>query len=224
VWLQGLLLTGLVFADDDLIAAATSMARGLARQPRAPPSRRGLDRVRDIGWPLQEIEAYLACHDDPAVQRTADGLAHEIVRRFDARAGVVRFGEGERKGGAYEERAWLTGGILLPALRAHVARTANAHAQRVVAALEDRLLALLRRGQDGIPIRYWVDRDGLGSEFRLSGVAEAFLVLEGLAAKDLPRALARSQIAASLAGVPRLDDPDVATQWSLAARCTWVLR
>ncbi len=223
-WLQGLMLTGCVFADDELIGQATSMARGLARHPRAPPQARAQDRARDVGWPLLELEAYLACHDDPPVARSADALAHEVLARFDARSGVVRFGEGERRGGAYEERAWLTGGILVPALRAHAARTGNTHAKQIVAVTQERLLALLRRGQRGIPIRYWVDRDGLGSELRLSGTAEGFLVLEGVDPADLPRVLARGPVAACLEGVPRDDDPDVATQFSIAARCTWVLR
>jgi len=224
VWLQGLLLAGCVFADDDWIRTAGTMARGLARSPRRAPAAGRLDRARDVGWPLLEQEAWLRMGPDPAVGRAAGALARDLMRRFDARAGVVRFGEGERRDGAYEDRAWLTGGILVPALRAYRDRTRDAEAAAIVAALETRLLHLLRRGRSGIPIRYWVDRDGLGSELRLSGTAEAFLMLEGLDARGLEQVLARGQVAACLEGVPRLDDPDVATQFSIAARCRWVLR
>lgn len=223
-WLQGLLLAGCLFAEDDWITAAGSMARGLARRPRTPPQYAAHDRARDLGWPLLEMEAWLRFRPDPAVARAADDVARELIARFDARAGVVRFGEGERRDGAYEDRAWLTGGILVPALRAYAERTRDARARAIVRASEERLLALLRRGQRGIPIRYYVDRDGLGSELRLSGTAEGFLVLEGLDPVGLGRILARSQVAASLEGVPRPDDPDVATQFSIAARCQWVLR
>ncbi|HLU39844.1 MAG TPA: hypothetical protein VK081_10680, partial [Planctomycetota bacterium] len=222
-WLHGVLLTGCVLADDDLLAGAASIARGLARHPRVRPQRRAHDRARDVGWPLHELEVFLRFRAEPAVRRAADALAAELLARFDPRAGVVRFGEGERRGG-YEERALVTGGILIPALRAYAERTGDARARAVVAESEARLLHLLRRGQQGIPIRYFVGRDGLGRELRLSGTAEAFLVLEGLAAADLPRVLARGQVAACLEGVPRADADDVATQFSIAARCTWVLR
>lgn len=224
VWLQGLLLTGCVFADETLLAAAGTMAHALARQPRAPLATERDDRARDVGWPLLELEAWLRWRDDLAVRRAADALAADVLRRYDRRAGVLRFGEGERRDGAYEDRAWLTGGILVPALRAYALRTRDPRARAIVADLEQRLLGLLRRGQSGIPIRYYVDRDGLGSELRLSGVAEAFLMVEGLAPADLKKVLARGQVAASLEGVPRVDDEDVATAFSMAARCTWVLR
>lgn len=224
VWLQGLLLAGCVFAEDDWIAAAGSMARGLARRPRPRPSTPRLDRARDLCWPLLELEAWLRFRRDAAVARAADALANALLARFDAGTGVVRFGEGERRGGGYEERAWLSGGILVPGLRAYADRTGDRRALAVVRAQESRLLHLLRRGRQGLPIRYYVDRDGLGSELRLSGTAEAFLVLEGVEPAALPRLLARSQVAACLEGVPRLDDPDVATQFSIAARCEWLLR
>lgn len=223
-WLQGLLLTGCVFADDLLIDAAGSMAQALARQPRAPPVHERDDRARDLAWPLLELEVWLRFRADVAVRRAADSLAAELLARFDPRAGVLRFGEGERAHGAYEERAWLTGGIVLPALRAHLLRTGDSRVRRVVHDLESRLLTLLRRGQTGLPIRYFVAGDGLGSEFRLTGVPEGFLVVEGLASNDLKTVLARGQVAVSLEGVPDFEDPDVATAFSMAARCSWVLR
>ncbi len=53
---------------------------------------------------------------------------------------------------------------------------------------------------------------------------EAFMVLEGLAEKDLAKCLKRSSVAKSLFGVPLEHDEDLATSFSIAARCGWVLR
>ncbi|MEZ5962848.1 MAG: hypothetical protein R3F56_03275 [Planctomycetota bacterium] len=223
-WAQGLLLAGCVFADDDWIAAAGSMVRALARQPRTRPQSPRDDRARDLGWPLCELEAWLCVRRDPAVARAADALARELMARYDPRSKVIRFGEGERRGGGYEERAWLSAGILVPGLRAYAVRTRDPHALTVVRAHEARLLMLLRRGRRGLPIRYHVDAGGLGRELRLSGTAEAFMLLDGMAPRELRRVLARGQVAACLEGVPRADDPDVATQFSIAARCEWILR
>lgn len=223
-WIEGLLLTGCVFADDELIAGALSIARNLARRPPAPPASLRADRARDFGWPLLALEASLRFAEDGNVQRAADALAAEMIRRHDPAMGVIRFGEGVRRTG-YEERHWLTGGILLPALRAYAARTGDARGKAIIKAGEATLQAACLRGREGIPIRGWIGPHGEeGSELRLRGVAEGFLALEGLADGALPRVLGRRQVREALLGVPRHDDPDLATTWSMVARCRWVLR
>jgi hypothetical protein len=222
-WLTGLLLVGCVTADDELIAAAGSIASGLARYPARGQGED--DRARDLGWPLLELETWLRFRpDDQACSRAADRLAQQLCGRWDARAQVLRFGEGERRRGAYLERAWLTGGILLPALRAHLARRPEPDLARIVARLEHRLATLVCQGRPGVPVRYWLADGALDTQIRLRGVPEAFLVLEGLPPPALDRALRRSGVRKALDGVLRENDPDLATTWSKVARCAWVLR
>ncbi len=223
-WLEGLLLTGCVFADDEMLAGALRIARGLARRPPVPATSLRGERARDYGWPLVALEAALRFATDPTLARAADSLAREMVQRHVLDMRVIRFGEGVRRTG-YEERHWLTGGILLPGLRAHVARTGDGRAKTLVAELEAGLQAALLRGREGIPVRGWIGPHGeVGSELRLSSVPEAFLALEGLADSALPRVLGRAQVRAALADVPRQGDPDLATAFSMVARCRWVMR
>ncbi len=225
VWLSGLLLVGCVMADDSLVAAARTMALGLARQPaRVQRDGAATDRARDVGWPLLEMEAWLRFEPHPVVARAADALAADVRSRFDARAAVFRFGEGERRRGVYEERAWLTGGILLPALRAHLRRRPDPGLREQHDRAKRRLLRVLTDGRPGLPVRYWVADGATRGQVRLRRVPELFLLLEGLDAQQLDRVLARSAVRRSLAGVPDRDHPDLATHWSMVARCEWVLR
>lgn len=222
-WLAGLLLAGCVAADDGLLRAAHTIASGLARHHPKPQTGED-DRARDYGWPLLELETWLAFADDPACERAADQLAGELLARWDPRNGVLRFGEGELKGGAYEERLWLTGGILLPALRAHARRKPSPRLREVIGALESRVAELVLQGRQGLPVRCVV-RDGeVRSQVRRRHVPELYLLLEGIPERSLAACLARRPCFAALEGVPAPDDPDAATSFSMAARCTWVLR
>lgn len=221
-WLQGLLLIGCVAADDDLIGAARTIANGLARHP--PQGEGRDDRARDYGWPLLELEAWLRFADDTPCRRAADALAANLQARWDARNRVVRFGEGERRRGFYEERLWITGGILLPALRAHVQRRPDRGIEAMIGALEGRLRTLVQQGKAGLPLRYWVCDGVVSGQVRMSGVPETFMVIEGLSPRSLARCLRRAGVARALSDVPTHDDPDVATSFSIAARCSWVLR
>ena len=94
----------------------------------------------------------------------------------------------------------------------------------VIRHLERRLVTLLTNGKPGIPVRYWIGDGEIHGQVRLSQVPEAFMVLEGLAEKDLAKCLKRSIVAKALFGVPLQHDEDLATSFSIAARCAWVLR
>jgi hypothetical protein len=50
------------------------------------------------------------------------------------------------------------------------------------------------------------------------------LVLEAFEPADLRRLLRRETIGDAIAEVPAPDDPDLATKFSMVARCTWVWR
>ena len=50
------------------------------------------------------------------------------------------------------------------------------------------------------------------------------LVIEGLSPRALARCLRRKSVSRALRGVQVDDDPDIATSFSMAARCSWVLR
>jgi hypothetical protein len=228
VWLEGLLLAGCIAADDRLIAGARSIAHSLARHPPRPLERSagaaGLERGRDFAWPLLALEAWLRHEPSPSCARAADAYAAAIAERWDHAAGVVRFAEGEQRGQTYEERTWLTGGMLLPALRAHLGRRADRRIAAIVRALERRLAELLRTGREGVPVRVWVRKGRIVGELRLRRVPEAFFVLAGLATGDLLRMLGRDPVQRALRDVPPPDDPDLATSFTIAGRCTWILR
>jgi hypothetical protein len=222
-WLTGLLLTGCFTADDELIDAARTMATGLANHPARAQGRD--DRARDLGWPLLELEAWLRFADDHGCGRRADQLGQDLLARWDPRNGVLRFGEGEVERDRYLERAWLTGGILLPALRAHLRRRPERRdLAQVVHQLEHRLSALVAQGRAGLPVRYWVRAGEVEGQVRLTDVPEGALLLEGLPAAAAGAVLERRAVQKALDGVLSAHDPDLATTWSMVARCEWVLR
>ena len=90
--------------------------------------------------------------------------------------------------------------------------------------MEQRLLGLVLQGRAGLPVRYWVIDGQVTGQVRLRGVPECFMVLEGIAPRSLGRCLARKAVSRALRDVPVDDDPDLATSFSIAARCSWVLR
>jgi len=230
VWLQGLLLTGLVFADRELIDAARSIGRSLAARLSRMPQLQLVgedawrDRLRDEAWPLWELEILLAFEDHPKIRAAADRLAARMLARWDARNRALRYGEGESRGEAYKERAWLTGGLLLPALRAHHRRTGQRPVGRLIADLEAQLRQQILAAGEGMPVQYWL-RDGQAfSIFRLSRAPEAVMLLEGLSPRVLKRCLRRAGLRDSLLGVLEADDPNLATSFSMVGRCTWIYR
>lgn len=225
VWLQGLLLVGCIFADRELIAAARSIGDSLGQRLSKHVVRTGfVDRMRDEAWPLWELESLLRFEQRPKLSRIADHLADRILSRWDPGNQVLRYGEGESRGEAYKERAWLTGGIMLPALRAYVGRTGDSRAERVIAALQKRLLQLVRSTAEGLPVQYWL-RDGeVFGVYGLQAGPESVMLLEGLRARDLRTVLKRSTLRRALAHLLPGDDPNLATSFTMVGRCAWVYR
>lgn len=221
-WLQGLLWAGCLFADDDLLHAARALGRAIAAMP---PSGQGRDELaRDHAWPLLELEALLAVDPDPTLAAAADRLAAAIAARFDATLCTFRFGEGELGRGLYLERAWLTGGIVLPALRAHLQRRPDRALQERVAEVQAALLRRVLATPAGLPL-HW--RCAGGEAFGVHaarGDPRGALLLCGFEAADLARLLRRDAVQRHLADTVRVDDPDLATAWTLVARCAWVWR
>lgn len=221
-WLQGLLWVGLLTADDEMLTAARNLGLAIASQPPRGTGRQ--ERLRDYAWPLYELEALLRVAPDPAIARAADQYAASIARRFDPIGRTFRFGEGELGDGVYLERGWLTGGLLLPALRLHVERRPEGPLREQVAIVEQMLRERIGSHGQGLPTHWRLAGDRTFAEHREQGTAEAAFLLDALPAEDLQRLLRRSTVRGALAGVPGPDDPDVATQWSLLARCRWVWR
>lgn len=221
-WLFGLLVVGLVTADDAMVRAAQAIARGLASRP---PLGQGRDeRARDYAWPLLEFEALLAVDPDPVVAAAADRYAVAIDRRFDWERRTYRFGEGEVGAGIYLERGWITGGLVVPALQAHLRRRPDAAMAEHVAAAQQELLAAIGRGQAGLPTAWRCGPSGRFAMHRGERDPRVFLLLEGLPLDELRRLLRREEVRATLADVPALDDPDLPTSLSMVARCAWVYR
>jgi hypothetical protein len=221
-WLRGLLWTGAVTADDDLLAAAAQLAHAIAAAPPEEEGRR--ERARDYAWPLAELEAYLEFVDDPVLATAADRLAAAIGRRFDARAHTFRFGEGEVGRGVYFERAWLTGGMVLPALAAHLRRRPDRDLQRHVNDVADALVQQIGSGRAGLPTHWRVAAGAVFAEHRAVHDSDAYLLLDGLPLPDLRRLLHREMVLSALLETPARDDPDLATSFTIAARCDWVYR
>ena len=221
-WLRGVLWTGLLTADDGLLDGARSLARGLANHPPVGTGRN--ERLRDYASPLRELEALLALSPDPVLALAANRLAASIARRFDASLRTYRFGEGEVGAGVYFERAWLTAGLLLPALREHLARRDDARLREHVDIATQALLDRLGRGGQGLPTHWRIAGQQLFAEHREQQTAAAAAVLEAFAPRDLQRLLRRGSVRGAITGMPSPADPDLATEFTLLARCDWVWR
>lgn len=221
-WLRGLLWVGLLAADDGALAAARALGRALSGQlPRGVG--RG-ERLRDFASPLLELEALLRVTDDVVVARAADRLGAAVALRFDRGARVWRFGEGEEAEGGYFERAWLTAGLLLPALVAHHRRVPAAPLRHQLDQGRRQLLDRIGRGARGLPTHYRSCRGrALGCHYEV-GSARSFWVLEALSPRDQRRLLARANLRRAAAELVGLEDPDLPTAFTMVARCDWVWR
>ena len=220
--MSGLLLIGCLAAEERLISSARRIARGLARHPAMGEDED--DLVRDVGWPLLEMETWLRFEDDREVAAAVGGLIAKLKRRFDGRLGVFRFGEGERKKGVYEAPLWVTAGSLLPGLRAFVARTGDRDMARILRRVERSLTDLIRNGKPGVPVRAWMVEARVYRQVRVKGYPSVFMVLEGLSPKEVRRCLQRRQVQAALGEVPAYDDVDLPTSFSIVGRCSWIYR
>lgn len=221
-WLRGMLMTGLATGDDQLVEGARTMAHALAAHP--PDGEGERDRIRDHAWPLGELETWLAFAPDPGCARAADQLADAIVHRFDPALGMLRFGESAVEGPMPLERAWLTGGIVLPALRQHLVRNPREEVARVVQRLERTLVEQLLRGEPGLPILWRAGERGPCAVHRAVADPRGWIMLDGLSLVDLRRVLARPAIRRGLGQLPQATDPDLATTFSMLARTWWIWR
>ncbi|MCA8953783.1 MAG: hypothetical protein KDE27_30000, partial [Planctomycetes bacterium] len=182
------------------------------------------DRARDFAWPLLELEALLAVDPDPLLAAAADRLARAIDARFEAGARTFRFGEGEVDPGVYLERAWLTGGLVLPALRRHLRRRPDAAIAAHVETVGQALLERIGSARGGLPTHWRIAGGRVFAEHRVERDPRALLLLEGLPERELRRLLRREECRASVAETPNPDDPDLPTSFAIAARCSWLYR
>ena len=221
-WLQGLLWVGLLAADDEHIVAARNLGYALAAQ--LPTGDGAGRRLRHFACPLLELESLLAITPDPVLERAANRLVASIRGRFDPAARTYRFGEGEVGADVYFERAWLTGGLLLPALVKHLHRRPDRELAEQVAIVRAAIATRIGRGGRGLPTHWRVSQGRAYAVHRSQGTSQGAFLLDGLARRDLTRILRRSSTRRAIDGVPLLDDPDLPTQFSLLARCDWPWR
>lgn len=226
VWTTGLLLTGAVFGEQELFDAGHDIALALAARVTAPEPREGpFDRMRDEAWPLHEIEQALRQVDHPTLRHAADAVASRMLARFDPDLRCLRYGEGAtREGRIHRDRLWLSLGIAVPALLLYAERTGEERALEVTASIQRLGRELLEVGRTGLPLSTALVAGEAVSSSWVSAAAEGYLLLEGLPGNDLRAILARRGVMRGFAGAldPRHDD--LATRFSMAARCAWVMR
>lgn len=222
-WVQGLLWVGAICADDRMLNAAQQIAHGLAAMPAV--AEREEERARDYAWPLHELEAYLAMRTDARLAMAADAMATAIVARYRPDLRLFCFGEGEFvDGDGYFERAWLTGGVVLPALRAHLRRHPDREIQRVVDEACAALAARIGHARGGVPTHWRALRNSVFGEHRAEQDPKAMFMLEGLTQSDLRRLVNKPHVQRGFHETPKLDDPDLATSFTMIARCEWIYR
>ncbi|MGK0301442.1 MAG: hypothetical protein ACI89X_002320 [Planctomycetota bacterium] len=221
-WLEGILWVGLLTADDDALVTVRSIGRALAAHLPMGTGRQ--ERLRDYAWPLLQLECLLRV--DPVKQLTvaADRLAASIQLRFDVQARTFRFGEGELGGGVYLERGWLTAGILIPALRSHLLRHPDAALAAKVCVVQQSLLDRIGSGARGLPTHWRIADGRVSAEHYERNTARASWLLEALSPRDQSRLLRRSSVRRAVDETPALEHPDLATEFTLLARCRWVWR
>jgi hypothetical protein len=226
VWVTGLAMTGAVFGERELFDAGLGIAQALAGRVLGPEPREGrFDRMRDEAWPLHELEQILRLVDHPSLRRSADAVAARLLARFDPAFRCVRYGEGEtRAGEVYRDRLWLSLGLAVPALALHAQRTRNPDADEAVASMRRLGIELLEAGRPGLPLGVLLEDGAALSATRSRGVAEGYLLLEGLSPHALRAVLGRRSVRSALDGALDPRHEDIATRFSIAARCEWVAR
>lgn len=222
VWLQGLLWVALLTADDEALSVARGIGRALASHLPMGTGRN--ERLRDYAWPLLELEALHAIDPAMRVAQAADRLAVAIEARFDVKVRTFRFGEGELGAGVYLERAWLTAGILLPALQSHLRRQDRKSLADKVRVVQRAINDRIGSGARGLPTHWRVYRGKATAVHYERGSARSSWLLEGLPNRTQAKLLGRSSMRRAFAETPRLDHPDLATEFTLLARCRWVWR
>jgi len=226
VWTTGLLLTGAVFGETEIFDAGRDIALALAARVMGPEPQEGpFDRMRDEAWPLHEIEQALRQIDHPSLRRAAEAVASRMLARFDPELRCLRYGEGATRGGRiHRDRLWISLGLAVPALRLYAERTGEPRAFEVVASIRRLGMDLLGAGKPGLPLSTALTPGETLSASRVTGAAEGYLLLEGLEQSELRAVLARSGVSRGLAGALDPRHHDLATRFSIAARCTWITR
>lgn len=220
-WLQGLLLVGCLSADDERLRWAEGIAQGLAR---VPPSGEGhRDRARDLAWPLGEMEAWLRFRHSDSIARAADARAQGILGRFHRPSGMLRFGESQLRGGYFRERAWLTSGMVLPALDAHRRRVGSPRIDQCIRDLAEHVAAPLKGGRKGLPISWTVGAEGpFGLRWRQEG-GELGMLLAGLDVRTSRAITRRATVRKALLATLDPEHPDAATRLAMCCRCGGLL-
>ena len=218
-WWTGALSTALTFADRDLRDHALEIGRAVARGVQAMEP---AERLRDVAWPLLELERHLTMQHEPLIEQACDRLARDVLDRWDEAFDVVRFAEGEVAESVYRDRCWQTCGILLPGLRAWSRRTRSPEGRRVADRIERRVSALMRNGKRGVPIQFAVGTRGVFGVSRRENAPIASLLLDGMSSSTRKKLLARRSIRSAIEGGIRLGSDDLATDFSIVARCSWV--
>jgi hypothetical protein len=222
VWLQGLLWVALLTADDAALVTACEVAHALALQ--SPVAKGRFERARDYAWPLLEMEALLTFHSTMRLTAAANRHAAAIAGRFDPLANTFRFGEGELGGEVYLERAWLTAGLVIPALKAHLRRVQSVKIRASIQAVEDALMKQIGRGSRGMPTHWRITNGRVHAVHYERAAARGAWLVEPFGLREQRRIFGNSAVRRTMAKTPSLKHADLATEFTKMARCVWVWR
>ena len=217
VFLQGVVVLAFASGDrllvEEVIAALDELVELVAQElPR-------VERLRELAWPLLNLETGRRFVERGVWTSCVDKVLARLRSEVDvARGGFVLLGEHDTGYGRRRLDAWLSAGLLLPALELSSAPLAKALRRQLAKAL-----AALPWRRGGLAT-HWLHDDARSwrPSSRSPPWAMAFL-LEGFA--RIPRLAGRFRSARSRVA-HELPDPrwDEATRLALCLRQAWIVR
>lgn len=218
VFLEGCLLASLLGGERLLFERTVGCLDELARMLRDTVPH--ATRLRELAWPLRNLETGIRCLERPFWQRIADATAAALAGLWDRQPGMIVCPENRIGFGRIRLDLWLVSGLLLPALDL-AARRGNRGARR----LRDRIvraIAALPRSGGRLATHYvWTVQGGWRAARGEGEPTARAWVVEGLGLASRLRALeqrARRGVARRLPG----ERWDPATRLALCLRLAWL--
>jgi hypothetical protein len=219
----GRVALGHVFLESALLVSALRTNRSMheeaidsldALSDLVPSSIRRSRQLRDLAWPLVNLELGLRLLDRRAWKKSAESLLDYLEKIF--RDGSFDLRESRHPGGSRSFDLWLVSGLLLPALDASVLRGSR-KGRVLIGRLEQHLRTLPGSG-GGYSTRYSTNAKGQwrASRAKVDPCYETWLIEGLLGRKSMPASL-RSRRRRLLSELP-------GKIWDPATRLAFLLR